>query len=1484
MLEIDLKGAAYFKPDTNEISNVPTDGPIAIYFDGNAHSKEAYINQNCDKTTVDETEYTLLAIRRNTVELSLDGTLSGTIIYQATPTEESEQTTIELANVKPINPTLKKIGFKFSNGEPETISGGNWSKNIMLNKVFTWTDEKPFFCRNEGDCIKSETKEVYDENGTPSGMYVKMTIPGIRKFVAAGYHAEFTDPESVTIETQEQLDNYKAIGTAIDNSGVDIEGYDKDAIIGSTVISGQVSVGYASCISENFSSLLENAGNVWYKYTPPASDTFQIEVIRRNSLYDNNKITRALYYVNMETDHWYNLAINRTILSGNSSMEFTLTDIDNDGTLANVPTKSTWLFPVYVTDNRVLDGLKTSCDMPEDKFTDEITTGLENYNERYQIKFDACNRSLYDQVYYDNGTENYAIWSNAYDFTEDEYEDQNLEGKGVTKISRILDGITDPMTTIGQYGSKTNLEVGIFANEKFKEFAKNYLSDNEESNSLNSVGTNGEKLCKYYVPRRIMYNGSSDRYWTFVRRDSEMHIESIPGMEVGGIMYVSTPNLHTTGNYYEMANNSHNRVKEYAEFFGNPQNRLPIVHYSQRILDSDYATFVWNSCESKTGYRNLSEISNDIIYDYKNNPRSVAFVWDNAKVTRTESYGKSNSLVWTRNSCSEYVSETGSIYNHTDLAGETTGTVNISADSMLQRQAVVYPVLGNPFTIEKKTNGNIAVKSDEKIIVTAAFGSNTNGYPVNSVMVYSGDEITSFDKSRKTYIYLKQSEDGGSCNLGSTQEKPVFVDSVQGNNASCAEKFEFLPNPSITVTLTNEQKDSVLVSESMGNSDSLSITSDEASFFKNGNASGEFEESSKIFGYTDEFKSISLFNNDTQLIDMISSGTGNSGKKVKFQCNRLAIQCKNTINTLESKVFNVFYDADKFATVDNMDPVEDKKWTTTKCFYFDGGLVPDSIGNNRSGYETIIGVSETNENQLASEMNAVYLEKSNGVEVEPSIASIWMDTSTSPTKGDYTKFIKNSEIPEGTTGHALFDKFMSVNVTGARVTIRKEHLSTAPIWIKIYLLKFVEDIGDGTDGYMWINDESLDIDFRDDYSDEYANAFADKTVDKQFIQIPGHEDLTKNVFGIKFVIKQIVPQNNKFSSCTIDDIRVFASNKLNKYGQALSVDDKFIRKADACLGDFYGIDVKEYVWRLPSTKSEWQTLRNILTEDSTTNNEFITASQMAAINNNINLLSDGGTGTIEEQLSQDGDKFSFLNTYYITDGPGEYDANDMSDIVSDGRIGSASEISIEWKYIDYVYVCYSSETDNAEQLLDKYFGNSIFNSLKSKLISNIASLNSNSAFKNRFTFSGGIAVQDSGTRIEQENNLSFDWKTSETVTKDWQEVFTVTTYDTEQVKMTQRRDLVHVENWRTRHNKKSKHCHHTPYEHPGHWTCTSSYSYTVDSWTSETIRGTEDVISSDVEQYDETHSYNSIIANPKYSSVENWFSYFTPEQIKFRID
>ena len=202
-----------------------------------------------------------------------------------------------------------------------------------------------------------------------------------------------------------------------------------------------------------------------------------------------------------------------------------------------------------------------------------------------------------------------------------------------------------------------------------------------------------------------------------------------------------------------------------------------------------------------------------------------------------------------------------------------------------------------------------------------------------------------------------------------------------------------------------------------------------------------------------------------------------------------------------------------------------------------------------------------------------YIEN-NDIDIEPSFGVFWFDGSSRPS--DYQKFYSNITKDLGDNDNnrfAIFDEYFSTNVTGFKLKIKAEHLQSAPIYIKVSLLKAEQ--GESGVKFVWVNDPILDMNLSDSYENmfDYSNA-TDKEVEKMFINYPGKEDLIKHSFGIKFTIKQIVPQQNEYNACIINDCEIYTSNILEKHGISNAVEDVFVRKIDANCRNNYKIDVK----------------------------------------------------------------------------------------------------------------------------------------------------------------------------------------------------------------------------------------------------------------------------------------------------------------------
>ena len=164
------------------------------------------------------------------------------------------------------------------------------------------------------------------------------------------------------------------------------------------------------------------------------------------------------------------------------------------------------------------------------------------------------------------------------------------------------------------------------------------------------------------------------------KKDKTVYVKPVR-ISAKNIMLVETPSLRGAldddSKYYMSKYEALDAVKKYDTFFSNPQNRLPAVSYSNRVLDSDYATMIYNNCEKyEAVYQENDKALVSITYDYSFNPSFVGYVWGNSQVTRNETATSTdgytyNYLFWNRYAFSEYYSEPGSLYNYKDAIYET---------------------------------------------------------------------------------------------------------------------------------------------------------------------------------------------------------------------------------------------------------------------------------------------------------------------------------------------------------------------------------------------------------------------------------------------------------------------------------------------------------------------------------------------------------------------------------------------------------------------------------------------------------------------------------------------------------------------------------------------------------------------------------------------------------------------------------------------
>jgi hypothetical protein len=338
---------------------------------------------------------------------------------------------------------------------------------------------------------------------------------------------------------------------------------------------------------------------------------------------------------------------------------------------------------------------------------------------------------------------------------------------------------------------------------------------------------------------------------------------------------------------------------------------------------------------------------------------------------------------------------------------------------------------------------------------------------------------------------------------------------------------------------------------------------------------------------------------------------------------------------------------------------------------------------------------------------------------------------------------------------------------------------------------------------------------------------------------------------------------------------------LNEFGQAMPVEDVFVRKADANCRNFYNMKVNEYKWRLPNTSDEWQTIRDILSSQINDENySLITPNEWSIISG---YMSPSGFLSNPETLSSytisnviddkiENSKFKVMNTMYITNDISS--ESQINEVISDNYLNKNENISITWKYIDYVYIYYTCYSSNAYYMLEKLFTNKIYDAVRAKLNDNINNLNANSALKNKYSFSGGIAIRKTNEQQEITNDVVFDWRSSSKTVENWEDFRRETRYDVYGDK-----------------EEKQKVVNKT-YEERYNW----EHGYTIDKTLMKQTTSYE-TLSSEQHAYKDTitkvSNYSAlnasrdsdvILENPKYKSTEDWIKSFEPIMIKYRIN
>lgn len=1092
----------------------------------------------------------------------------------------------------------------------------------------------------------------------------------------------------------------------------------------------------------------------------------------------------------------------------------------------------------------------------------------------------------------------------------------------VDNFSSGISGFTRIINTSGKRNEYYNNDLGNKLN--INEYTLLNFSDNHAL--VEGSGSIFNLLFNNYVSN-ISFNDNYDNYIVKYKTDREFYPKLRSSeIEAKNVMIVMSPNLTQfnedddqsdlgidgSQTYNESYRESLKAVNDYIEYFGNPQHRMPPVTYSNLLLSSEYATFIYNNCETynaiefSDSYVNTNIISND----YINNPNTVAYIWGNSKVSRAENSTNGtlvdSKLIWNQLNYNEAICEIGSIYNYYD-SKTTENTTTLEVGSIIERQCVMMPVLSSPFSYEKRSKETGLIKVNDTIIATAALGYNSNGLPINSILKYNNDTGIEIDSTNKQYIYLGQNTDS-SCYINTTVQKPVFIDSVTKNNQSLPECYEFLPNPTITIK-SSEGYDSGLEIIMGGDLEKNISTNETISKFIYGtsaflNASLTFY--SNTVKLSNKTSSISYYKyydqNDkngvgNQIITLDES-QADLIPNVLYIGNIFSFPFIDNDGNINKNGLNVFYDENDNYMIENIITSgninkENMKFTSYPCFNYDGQL-HDST--NIKEYLTT--------NYIRNNMNHIkyrdyilnYINDSiaNKFEIAPEFGVIWKDNLAI---GDYERYQTSIEMDlsnfiNGRT--CIFDEYFGVNLSAIKIKIDEKEITSAPILIKIYILKFNTE----AKRFIWVNDKILDFDITKTYETVYNYHNGGSIYVDHVFEDDGRH-LTKNVYGIKFKVMQIVPQNNTYGVCKISKIKIYASNILNSNGAAKTVDDVYVNKSDSAYENSYTFNCAEYIWRLPNTAGEWEAVLNDLNKRKADKKLLgfeeqgfetisgkisnIIANEKGSSTNKITLTDN------KLNISKGGNNFSVIASYYIA--PDVNFGKDVTEVLSDNYLVD-SDISISWKYIDYVYISYSCNSFNARELLDLYFGNKIYEAVRAKLNANIENLN---ASADNYHYSGGIAVTKSYEKQTVTNTKAFEWRSNINVTtiNQYKDVYrndytTTTSYSLNTWdryyynEITSYKHMVHE--WGRRGSTYG----HEEYdvaiakreqlvkvEHQGE--LNKNYSYTR---LTNTVRTSHDVIStSSTEQY-----VGQTLASVKYSSVDNWIAEFGPTEIKYRIN
>lgn len=1440
LIELPLSGSASEQSfeSIQENSNLKHDS-IWIFFDGlNINSKkEVLLNENDLKYLINKKKYKISQVLSSNIILD-ESTITGSFTLEFIDADSIENEMIEIHNIKLPEPKIKSIKIDYNDRTKDYLTKDGllkvdddvWAKYIMLNKseLSYDLDESPVFLFQDSDKIKSNCVELYDNNNNLTGLFVTLKVNGFRKFEKAGFNWKFANPTEVLLSSQEMVDDYKSIGYALTSGVVPssemsdllkiFPEYRNDVALGNTVISGDyIGNEFNSIKTVPITGNIQSVGECLYKVNPPENNKFQLELLVKPS--GKEDFEKYIYYVNKPVGRWYNLSLykyqDKSKNNAGSDYEdlinygLTLTDVTGES-IYDITEKSNEIFNCFVINDSMTKGDKIESSVDADTLSSLIRNGMYKYDAMYDIKFDPCSRYPFNLNF---TTDSSVLKYQGIEITETEYNKKDRRNKDLFSISKDITRILNKNNF-----AKSDVTINLFDNKGVSQIISSNLIDfnfneskpidynyNDLSGRYDSFTTSA--LIRY-TPRRVFLD-DSDEYYVLSKKSNVHHMSPVPGMKVKSVMWIASPDFSDDGEvgYAENENDSILMLKEFKNLFDNPQYKLPPVHYSQKILNSDYSTLVYNSCKSlsavqiDSGKLDLSD--SKYVLDYSKNPTIIAYVWDNSQVSRNETKSKNEAprLQYSRIlSDYEYIAEVGSIYNYEDRQN-TTNIVLVEASTPIERQTALMPVMTTPFTLEKLSNESAYVKVTDDIIATAALGYSDVGYARNAVMKFvkeTTNRDVKIDTTQTTYLYLAQNDKSNNCSFGSTQEKPVYVDTVSQNYASLAETYDLMPQlyPS---NLSPEYRDPLF-----------------RGYFKSSNT-------------TDSFNMTINSNGDEYVYDYRKQSFTQFETPLRIEINMNSDVTENCSSVfITDEIWNKFKDNNEH---------REKLYKSEPVFSFNG----EKIENNDINYPQI-ELKWTNK-----------------------ISELTGSLKYSTFKNDISRDVSNENV-------YLTDIYGSKNVSTIEFGFKKEHIQNAPILIGIEFLVAKEE-SEGSDNIVlnWKHADEYDFNIVDSYKDEFDLIKVQKNIIKQFTPLPGDKnEYPKHCFGIRLTIKQIVPQINEKNEAIIDYIKISVSDITNKCGNSIGINDVYVRKCDANCRNYYNMDVSEYVWRLPNSISEWNTVLSTLQNDVDGPCKFIDKDHWTLINVSGVFKNEVTSETyqnalISGQLSSV--DFSFMNAFYITN---DVAGRSIKEVLSDSYLID-SNMKVTWKYVDYVYISYSCYGGNSRILLEKYFGDKILKAVKSKLINNIESMNANSAFKDRFEFSGGIMVgKEESINVDQHTDV-FKWNTSHQIERNWSKVYTKTTTEIEKATPQPIYEITVSTVTDTYRNKK----------YSGS-TVNSSYKYTegASKITKQTLTSTE--VNDRLDR--EKDHYGAAIENAKYSSVDSWLNSIQPIMLKYKIN